>query len=47
MSSVGVVEALDVFEQVKSGFGLCVKRPSIDPFAFQAGERDRRPDAPL
>ena len=38
MASVGVVEALDVLEQGKSGFGLRGKRPSIDQFAFQAGE---------
>ena len=38
MASVGVVEALDVLEQGKSGFGLCGKRPAICQFAFQAGE---------
>ena len=38
MASVGVVEALDVLEQSKSGFGLCGKTPSIDQFASQAGE---------
>ena len=35
--SAGVVEALDVILQGKSGFGLCGKTPAINQFAFQNG----------
>ena len=35
---MGIVKALDVFEQGESGGGLCGKSPAIKQFAFQAGE---------
>ena len=38
MSSPGIVEALDVLKQGKSGVGFCGKTPAIKQFAFQAGE---------
>ena len=38
MSSVGIVEALDVFEQGDFGFGPGGKPPWIEPLAFEAGE---------
>ena len=36
--SVGIVEALDVFEQGDFGFGPVGKSPSNKPLAFEAGE---------
>lgn len=38
MASVGVVEALDVLAQGKSGFCLCGNRPATCHVAGQAGE---------